>query len=539
MPVLTAIDTLGLQRYIFSSNRLRDVVAASWAVDKVTSASRLLQLPGAAALSREAVLLSAGGNASIEFSTLEAAHAWTAHYTRWVGDEAPGLEIAIAHHSYSEGGLAEALEQSQRALVFAKLRRRPSTPQLGLSVTASCTVTGLPATLRSEDGELLSPGVGRMRETWPDAKDHWASFLPQLPLAPGAQLAFPDELDRMGRSEGDLSQIGVVHIDGNDVGGRIQRWLEHCRNVRVPDAEVRAQCRAWSAGLNELGRSVLRAMVEQVVAAVQVSDRGYVLAGAPSELGFPLHTEREVVWLPLRPILLGGDDFTFVCDGRIALSLAARALQVFREHSIAHLGERGDDTHLSACAGVALGRAHAPFHRSYELAAALCESAKSAKREAGPRDGSWLDWHVGATRPGETVQSIRQRQYKMGQGADERRLTLRPYPLDAASGRTETWSWLEEELLGSSDSAKGLRGEDGWLRSRNRVKDLRRLAWDGERAIERQLAAWNVSLPGGLASSGFRGAGTPLLDAIELLDVHLRLATTGGRGRSPAKGSGC
>ncbi len=35
MPVVTGIDVLGIQRYVFASNRLRDVLAASWMVDHV------------------------------------------------------------------------------------------------------------------------------------------------------------------------------------------------------------------------------------------------------------------------------------------------------------------------------------------------------------------------------------------------------------------------------------------------------------------------------------------------------------------------
>lgn len=33
MAVVTGIDVLGIQRYVFASNRLRDVLAASWMVD--------------------------------------------------------------------------------------------------------------------------------------------------------------------------------------------------------------------------------------------------------------------------------------------------------------------------------------------------------------------------------------------------------------------------------------------------------------------------------------------------------------------------
>jgi len=43
MPVLTAIDVLGVQRFIFSSNRLRDVVAGSYLVHRSTTREGALE----------------------------------------------------------------------------------------------------------------------------------------------------------------------------------------------------------------------------------------------------------------------------------------------------------------------------------------------------------------------------------------------------------------------------------------------------------------------------------------------------------------
>lgn len=531
MPVLTGVDILGIQSYVFSSNRLRDVLAASWMVEHVTSPNMLTQW----GIPDDSVLLSAGGNAILEFATPDDAFAWTARYTRWLHDTAPGLELVVAHREYTARSLAWALKALQIDLARSKMVRLPSAPQLGLGVTASCSVTGMPAT-DVDRGELISLRIKALRDNREVARSRWDAFVPALRVD---SANFANELDQMGRTPGDTSTLGVVHVDGNSVGVAITSWLDRCVQNDIDNHQVRTEYRAWSKALCCLGEQVLRAVIQRVGARVDQSGSRPVLRGTPADLSFALRGDDENVLLPLHPILLGGDDLTFVCDGRIALDLAAAALEEFSKHPIPHLGEDGTATILSACSGVALVKPHAPFHRSYELAEALCASAKSRRRttndQVGVDTGSWLDWHVGTPRPGETVESIRLRQYQRGDSM----LTLRPYPLEDIGGR-QGWRWLDRDVLGPDTHAEhALRGfVDGgaakpneWSGSRNRVKLLDQLIVEGRDAVKRQLEAWRtiecgIQLPGGLHDTGFVGSETPLLDAIELLDIHLQLTTS-------------
>src|SRR5690606_9992625 len=90
-------------------------------------------------------LLASGGNAILRFDDLERAHDFVARYTRRLYDEAPGLEVAAVHRVFDHGSLASVLGHLQVDLAKFKLERVPSAPQLGLSVTAACRITGLPA----------------------------------------------------------------------------------------------------------------------------------------------------------------------------------------------------------------------------------------------------------------------------------------------------------------------------------------------------------------------------------------------------------
>ncbi len=548
MPVVTGIDILDIQGYVFASNRLRDVLAASWMVDHVVKreADSLLQW----GMTADHVLLAAGGNAIVEFASLDEARTWTQRYTRWLQDEAPGLEVVVAHRPYVGRSLAWGLRALAVDLARAKLERSPGASQLGLSVTAACSVTGLPATsLDPHEHVPISRHIERLRrnDVQRRAKERWNGFLPEkLERAGGWSADFPLELDMMGRSRDETSLLGIVHLDGNGVGRAITAWLNHCLGEEVDDQRVRVEYHEWSRAIDDLGARVLRTMVQRVASCIvkEENDHGEercVVRGTPYELGFPLRDSRDdkirktaghTVFLPLRPILLGGDDLTFVCDGRITLDLAAAALREFEAHQIPHLGEGGGDRTLTACAGAALVKAHAPFHQACDLAERLCTSAKRARRDENERrqvdTGCWLDWHVGSTRPAEAIEDLRRREYQ------DENLTMRPYPLVEFRGREQSWAWLETELVGPGrtreTAERGFRGAACWAGSRGRVKRLGSLVPDGSDGIQRQVEAWNaiededgVQLPAGLAAGGFIGCRTPLLDAIELLDLHVRL----------------
>lgn len=556
MPVLTAIDVIGIQSYVFASNRLRDVVGASLLVEWATSKEVGGGLDVGGGPSRQ-IIMAAGGNAILSFKNHDDAKVFVLHYTRRLLDEAPGLDVAVAHYEYRQGQLARGLLALQVKLAAAKLNRRPHAPRLGLGVMQPCAITGLPASELSRDfgqGQWVSRRIAKLRGATRRAdSSRWDSVLDKISAGCGhvrdRKLRFPNELDKMGRTRGDTSLIGVVHVDGNGIGRRIQHWL--VTRQTADDESVKNDISNRSKALDDLVKSVFQAVLKRLIDCVRPKDENaniYHVQGQPDpprQLDFDLSNDGDTILLPIRPILLGGDDLTFVCDGRLALDLAATALKAFPEESkhSPDLLTIGTEP-ITACAGVALVRAHAPFRRSYDQCEVLCASAKQAKRDAesiglSGDTGCWLDWHIGAVRPEEPLQDIRRRQY------GEEKLTWRPYPLNGDPTKRLTWEWLDEELLGEPnghDHCHSFRNPQMWGERRNKVKTLARLVRDENEAIKSQLEAWRriertIDLPKPL-ENGFKGGRTPLLDAVELLDIHLRLeplreATSSEAGSAP------
>jgi len=504
MPILTAIDVLGVQRFIFLSNRLKDIVAGSWLVHWSTSVQDGA-LSGALKGNKQNIILASGGNAILEFEDLESAKNFASQYTKSLYKEAPGLEVILVHYEYSSGGLATALIKLQKELAKAKIAPPVSAPLLGLSVTATCRETGLSANgFASDDFNApLSREILKRREKMKEANSRWAEFL-QNP-----NLEFPLELDDLGRSIGDTSLIGIVHIDGNGVGAKIQEWLENQEGE--PDEKVRQRYREWSKALDDLGHKAFEAVVKRVLKALSINNDSPQINGYPNELSFKLKKRKQKIQLPLRPIILGGDDLTFVCDGRLALDLAATALKVFREEEIPHLGK------ITASAGVALVKVHDPFSRAYRLCEDLCSNAKRRlKEEDFVESDCAIDWHIGLPHPSETLENIRNSLYRL----DRYELTGRPYFLNQGA-KVRTWDWFERELLNFLRTST-------WKEHRNKVKKLLELAHEGPEEMERKLKTWKavfpqLKLPSEIETNGFFGGRTPLVDAVELLDIHLAL----------------
>ena len=534
MPVLTFVDTLGIQSFVFASNRLKDVVGGSELVYQATSRDGWIQQ----LKYQTELIVGAGGNLLLKFDTCDEAKTFAAQFSHKLLNEAPGLEVALVHHEYQNGSLAKAIQAIQIKIERQKFERCPSVPLLGLGVTATCRETRLPATSLDVEGIPISEGIAKRREDKNQSQERWLKYLPcndqnfQRGNGGRVDLAFPMELDDLGRSRGDISLMGVVHADGNGIGQKLKKWLDGRVENGSKDEEVRTGYQEISKALDRLSGQVFKKLLKRIVDAIQWDDRdGYVLRSASLQQSFKLRCEKDrksgklLLSLPIRPILLGGDDFTFVCDGRIALDLATTALTEFEQTN----PPDGIDQ-VRACAGVALVKTHAPFARAYKLAESLCISAKSWLRAQNKENQSALDWHIGLSSPTETLQALRQRQYTAGGN----QLTCRPYPLSQC-GRAlfePNWNWLAKDVLGAKGN--GFRTSDpsttpNWQAHRSKLKTLREIVREGRDEVRNALEAWKVAHPklalpdNGNMKDGFIAARTPLLDAIELLDIHFPL----------------
>lgn len=525
---LTLLDTSGIQDYIFSSNRLQENIGASelvyratslWVFDALERAGLTHNIKNPASHNWDftkatieeknselhaEVVQAAGGNTLILFREFEHAVAFVQTLTLRLLNDAPGLTVLAQHKQdfdFDNGSLPDARRELESKMRAHKASRLASSPTLGLGVTAQCASTGLAAVNalggsltvagKSEplglDGEDLSALVSRETE----AKRAWrnqANLRLREWLAPAKdKYDFPSNLEMIGRVKGEESYIAVVHADGNRMGEHVQRAVGR----ETSNRKIIAAMRAFSKSIQQISLAALSAMVGLTVQAVQQGD-----------IPFEVNKDGDP-YLPLRPLVFGGDDVTFVCNGDIGVSLAAAYLETFRSEA----EKRGLDLHASV--GVSIVKLHYPFARAYKLSEELLEEAKSLTR--GAEDCSALDWHFAQSGLSGSLDVIRKREYKVKEG----QLHLRPLTL-------ANWHQLEaviEEFNGSY-----------WGAKHNKVLGLRQPLRDGPEAVKKYLRDFDLhDLPGfeglNVQKTGWLDGTCYYFDAVELLDHHVALKT--------------
>ena len=531
---VTVIDTTGIQPCIFGSNRLRENVGGSYLVSQVTEdwvTETLsqdfkvsdLESPIATSGQVAEVVYMGGGNTLLLFKSHDLATKFARILSTRVLREAPGINLVVAHHDGFDSktdSLHDIIQVMMQTDLDEKKRSRiPSSPLLGLSVTQDCLSTRLVAVGNSSShGSPDSYPVSReiaakldvVTSKNRDKQNNKANLALRKVIfnehVPN-QWNIPLDFDDFGRSRGDMSYIAVVHIDGNSMGKRFQEYGK----TQADEGYVHA-IRRLSDSVKQAGQDSLRELTQ-------------VLVEAMPQLSAILDIESQK--LPFRPLVYGGDDVTFVCDGRLGLSLAARYLKLFAQK------EAADGKPLSACAGVCIVKAHYPFARAYELSTKLCDSAKKvAKKERRTQDDrdtnlSAIDWHLATSGLLGSLKEIREREY---QSKDQGALTMRPLLLEPNDNSLGDWQTWENAVHLFNEFQK-----PSWQSKRNKIEGLREVLRNGKSATQEFLTAYqlqklpdlpstvNQTIRDDLAETGWHNDVCGYFDIIEALNFYTPL----------------
>jgi hypothetical protein len=531
------LDIADIQGYIFGSNNLQQNLGAS---ELVTQATRRwifevlrddLKLPHNGVKTNDwldyaildkkdvahelavEVIYAGGGNAALLFAKDDDCRKFVRQWTRRVFEEARGLQPVVKSTpiDWTKDVLKDKLENLRHDLYDGKVNTTPAAPLLGLGVTAACVFTGLPAT-KVEDDQLISTEAKHKIKVRKEADERLRKVLledEQIKKLLGEKkinLEFVYNFDEFGTRD-EFSYMAVIHADGNRMGERIKTRLNQFDTPRQNDACVIAW-RNFSKQLQDAAKQALQKTVAQLL----------IIGECDAD-----------ECLPFRPIVFGGDDVTFVSDGRLGLSLASAYLQEFTKQKLA------DGEPASARAGVAIMKSHFPFSRSYELADRLCDSAKERREKLrhdhGVVDAVTMDWHFSTTGIVSDLEEIRQREYTVTAGE----LFMRPIVLPRSEDNEilrarewRTWSTFNELVRYFKEDAE-------WKNRRNKAKALREALRAGPEAVELFLVNYirskDAKTKGLLpiepipyaADKGWEGPQCVYFDAIEAMDFFTAL----------------
>ena len=525
--IITVFDARRIQTYLFGSNRLAENIGASYLVNQAlhewpleaalqtapgqvnpSAANQPIALPGIFENQpfKIELLYSAGGNALFVCKDIDIAKQFATNFSKILHERVPGLEVACNHHEIKNTvfNLGEEIWNALSGMAKSKNSQLHSAPFTGAGVTERCasgneeTAVFLDTT---QSDRFLSPAAFAKIENKSKAKNHLTDFLHQeIPN----DCDLPSELDDLGRSRGEKSFVGVVHIDGNGIGKSLQAMMR--KQDTKSHADRLKAIRDYSTAISDMGSKAVRSVMEQVSHNWDPREKKYA-----KRLLMGWDNDSQKMYLPFRPLVYGGDDITFVCDGRIALDLAVTCLKAFNDSEL----------RLHACAGIALVKSHYPFFRAYRLAEELCRNAKKAVIEQRSGVGSAMDWQIVSGGPMRSIDSLREREYT----TQVNKLTCRPYfVLPKTDKGMNDWESFRNDLLLVIQGEKLTDQSKKWAGAHSRLKSLSPHLVRGPDFAQPVLAQWKqkgYELPeycSNNLATGFYGAQTPFLDALELLD---------------------
>lgn len=487
----------GIQSFIFQTNELKDIVGASELVEEICTSKFAELLYGKQSEEKVSVavlqadknaILHAAGNMKYVFSESEKhiLDNLVLNFPREVMNYAPGITISQAVVKYvedsqsseqdSQNCFKEAVSNLEKRLRAQRNKPMPSTT-LGLMGVLRSRKTGLPVVhLDTKKEEYLDEGTCAKRfglkKVIKDSAGLCYEWKPRETTPLLCQKAFGQQFIRAEKIALDITNltdkndwVAIIHADGNGLGQIVQKIGSN-----------RDQFKEFSKRLDQ-------ATTEAAVSAYNSLFHDFNLS--------------DCSHIPIRPIVLGGDDLTVICRADIALDYTTKFIDSFEQKTKELLGDiiaagnvftEGDvKDRLTACAGIAYIKSSYPFYYGYELAEALCSRAKKdAKNKASIKAGkelppSCLLFHKVQDSFTESYDEMAKRELQPQPNIS---FEYGPYYLNQGVA-TERGRWTVEELKSKASKLQGKEGSAVKSHLRNWMSLLHENLGMAEQKLER------------------------------------------------------
>jgi hypothetical protein len=498
------IDVSSIQEYIFGSNKLKLNAGASFiiehevfgdilslAIKKVSGLNISLhewvgQPENLTITNGQAVEIGyiGGGNSLILFSATEIAKAFINEYSLLLLTTYPGLKISFALDGNfsleeSQDGFKKSRNRISKILAQNKKSAFQKLNVFKTGISNDCLFSNEAQEFNHQQvsGFISGEALAKL-SAFDSAKDKF-----EKQLLSGIPYVFPANLEDISKEE-EKSYIAVVHVDGNNMGNKFKA----CKSL--------PELRKLSSAVKTISGELLKELIVEVIRISEI--------GSEDEQAHAIQLKSDVSsgknFLPFRPLISGGDDFTFICDGRIGVHLCEFLIKKFAEKTFG--GEQ-----LSACGGVAIVKTKYPFFRAYHLSEELTGLAKKTAKVTELPNAATLHYLIaGGGFVDANYSSIVETQFMCSNG----QLLNGPY-------------FIGEGSPGISQLKEGMRHfKKNWPSSK--VKELRtalRRTAPEQAYFLATLKARDkpLKLPNGKEKL-WEGEGTPFFDMIELIDFY-------------------
>ena len=379
-------EARGIQSYIFESGKMKEMVGASELV-KDLCGSKLDDIIKQLALEEIKVELKAdsaklstmksnqvffsrrsGGVFTALFADKAARDRFLELWSVFVTSSVPGLETV---HAVSESEKLQELIKETYDILGYNRNCPPAILPEATPMHVMAPRTGKPAVknLSGADGIRVWTDEASIKKL-EVADSQSAHALTDAFLSPENKgFSFPKnlEFDDNGNCEFPFKKgsryLGLIHADGNGLG----QSLIKIRESFTDGAEYAVMLRLFSDRLEKSTKEAAQKATEKLIEKYGESSGK----------------------LPLRPLVLGGDDLTVLVRADYAMQFTedyCKAFEQTTEKNFADLNKASDGkipAKLTACAGIAYIKNNQPFMDAFNLAESLCSESKKVSKALG------------------------------------------------------------------------------------------------------------------------------------------------------------
>jgi hypothetical protein len=180
-----------------------------------------------------------------------------------------------------------------------------------------------------------------------------------------------------------IKDIAIIHIDGNGLGLILRELQQTLSSKAVSNDEYRLSFRQFSSALSTATQIAAQRATQWLY------DNASYTYKAEGDT-------KERAYIPMRPIVLGGDDITLLCRADLALEYSKHFCREFKKASELALKPLYDKyltssanlkPYLTASGGILYHKAGHPFTHSHSIVEELCTKAKTLTKKVDPNIG--------------------------------------------------------------------------------------------------------------------------------------------------------
>ena len=344
----------GIQGFIFQTNDLKHIVGASELVEQIcTNAFEEFEVK-----SGGESIVRAAGKIKYVFDDLEDCKKAFRNFPKKVMIMAPGITVSQAVVAYDDDSqFGRAIDDVERILKTQR-NKPPKSILTGLIGIKRTNNTGLPVVSVKNNNFYDDSTIKKEynNNTYALCKKSFDN-----PRLSHKNVAY-DIKDITGKND----WIAIIHADGNGLGKVIQKVGKNKNKYRE-----------FSHKLDEATIAAAHAAYDHLKAANKIS-------------------EGDDKVIPIRPVVLNGDDMTVIIRGELAIDYAKEFIKAFEKETQDLLGTILKDNkvfadgkdYLTACAGIAFIKSSYPFYYGYQLTEELCGQAKKDTKALAKEGGS-------------------------------------------------------------------------------------------------------------------------------------------------------